>query len=317
MVRFSFVVVIILIMLTGCQTTLVASPPQVDTLPTSPPTPGDLPPTPAARSIPTRELTVAPTTGVLLTETPLIQPDAEMLPRSSPAASLPPDMILVGRSVEGRDIIARRIGSGARVLLLVGGIHGGWEDNTVTLIHELIAHFEANPDDILPGMALMFVPVANPDGIPHGRAEAGRFNANGVDLNRNWGCEWSADARWRDQSVNAGDEPFSEPETRALSAFIQNLQPVTVLFYHSAAGGVYAGNCEGDHGSALMSQILGQATGYSYGQAFSAYRVTGTAASWVDGLGIPSADVELFSWYDSEFARNLAGIMALQEWLAG
>ncbi|MBZ0286347.1 MAG: hypothetical protein K8I30_01935, partial [Anaerolineae bacterium] len=90
-----------------------------------------------------------------------------------------------------------------------------------------------------------------------------------------------------------------------------------VLFYHSAAGGVYAGSCNGDHGSAFMSQILGQATGYSYGQVFSAYRVTGTAASWVDGEGIPSADVELLSWDESEFERNLAGVMALQEWLVG
>ena len=65
-----------------------------------------------------------------------------------------------------------------------------------------------------------------------------------------------------------------------------------------------------------MSQILGQAAGYSFGQAFSAYPVTGTASSWVDGLGIPSADVELKSWTDSEFDRNLAGIMALQRWLA-
>jgi hypothetical protein len=111
--------------------------------------------------------------------------------------------------------------------------------------------------------------------------------------------------------------PFSEPETRALSALIQNTRPETVLFYHSAAGGVFAGECEVDHGSAEMSQILGQATGYTYGQEFSAYKVTGTAASWVDGLGIPSADVELLTQHDSEFARNRAGLLAVIDWLAG
>jgi hypothetical protein len=88
-----------------------------------------------------------------------------------------------------------------------------------------------------------------------------------------------------------------------------------VLFYHSSAGGIFAGGCEGDHGSALMSQILGQATGYAYGEPFTAYRVTGTAASWVDGEGIPSADVELQTQTDSEFERNLSGIMAIQCWL--
>lgn len=283
-----------------------------------PVTPGQLQPTPETRSVATREqaLTV-PVDNVATSapSAPLSEPTPTVLMQA--AATLDPNALLVGHSVQGRPITARRLGSGPRVLLLVGGIHGGWEENTVSLIHELIAHFETRPADILPGMSLMFVPAANPDGLVHGMTETGRFNANGVDLNRNWGCEWSADARWRDQSVFAGDEPFSEPETRALSAFIQNLRPVTVLFYHSSAGGVFAGECAGDHGSALMSQILGQATGYSYGQAFSAYRVTGTAASWVDGLGIPSADVELLTQTDNDFARNLAGIMALQRWLAG
>ncbi len=313
MVRIPFVI-IILIMLAGCQTTLVSS--QVAATPvTLPLTPGSLQPTPETRSIMARETATPIPVAIAAAPalpTPILGPTAAL-----PATpTLDPDTLLVGYSVQGRPITARRLGDGPRVLLLVGGMHGGWEENTVSLIHELIAHFEAQPADILPGMSLMFVPAANPDGLVHGMTETGRFNANGVDLNRNWGCEWSADAQWRNQSVFAGNEPFSEPETRALSAFIQNLRPVTVLFYHSAAGGVFAGECAGDHGSALMSQILGQATGYSYGQAFSAYRVTGTAASWVDGLGIPSADVELLTQTGSDFARNLAGIMALQRWLA-
>jgi hypothetical protein len=275
-----------------------------------------LPPTQAARSIPTRAL---PTPAPTLLPPPEMVAPAAVAPILTPAvtAALPPGTLLVGYSVEGRPILARQLGSGPRALLLVGGIHGGWEGNTVTLINQLIAYFEANPDAILPDLSLVLVPVANPDGLLRGRTAAGRFNTNGVDLNRNWGCEWSPDARWRDQAVDAGPEPFSEPETRALAEFIQRIRPATVLFYHSAADGIFAGECGGDHGSQRMSQILGQATGYSYGQAFSAYKVTGTAASWVDGLGIPAADVELLSWDDSEFDRNLAGVLALQQWLSG
>jgi hypothetical protein len=278
-------------------------------------TPVVLAATPQSREVATREATIAPSasalpTVVLSTPVQLSGP----LPTFTP--TLEPDSILVGYSVQGRAITARRIGDGVRVLMLVGGIHGGWEENTVMLLNQLIAHFVSNPQAVLPGLSLVFVPVANPDGLALGRTEVGRFNANGVDLNRNWSCDWSAQAYWRSQNVNAGTEPFSEPETRALSAFIQNIRPSAVLFYHSAAGGVYAGECNGDHGSMLMSQILGQATGYRYGDAFSAYPVTGTESSWVDGLGIPSADVELFTQSDPEFDRNLAGVMALQEWLA-
>jgi predicted deacylase len=231
-------------------------------------------------------------------------------------ATLMPDTTFVGLTVEGRPILARDFGSGDKRLLLVGGMHGGWEGNTVTLINQLITHFDTHPEDVLPGMTITLIPAANPDGLVRGREESGRFNANGVDLNRNWGCEWSADAIWRNQSVDAGAQPFSEPETQYVSEFIMQIQPDTVLFYHSAAGGVFAGNCAGDHGSMLMAEVLGQATGYSYGQPFTAYRVTGTAASWVDGEGIPAADVELLSWTASEFERNLRGVMALQEWLS-
>lgn len=283
-----------------------------DSLPTPSPTPAPsvLRPTRAAREIPTR---TPHTNDLIFTAAPSeTQPPTQII---VPTVTLTSNMILVGYSVENRAIVARQVGNGERVLLLVGGIHGGWEGNTVTLINELITHFEENPDDVLSRLSILLIPVANPDGLIRGREEAGRFNANGVDLNRNWGCEWSKDARWRDQAVNPGEQPFSEPETRAIAALVRDLRPAVVLFYHSAAGGVFAGGCEGDHGSMLMSQILGQATGYTYGQAFTAYPVTGTAASWVDGQGIPSADVELQSWTESEFERNLSGIMALQCWL--
>jgi hypothetical protein len=224
---------------------------------------------------------------------------------------------LVGTSVEGRRITARTFGTGSHVLLLAGGMHGGWEANTVTLVDELITHFEDSPQDVLPGMTIILIPVVNPDGLVRGRTPEGRFNANGVDLNRNWDCDWLDTAVWRQRRVDPGPTAFSEPETRALSGFIRQMRPDVALFYHSASGGIFAGGCRGDHGSAAMSAILGEATGYSYGKDFSAYPVSGTASNWADGLGIASADVELRSWTSSEFERNLRGIMALQLWLTG
>lgn len=318
MQMFIFLTIILLVSSIGCQQTapLVLESEQIALASSTPP--GILQPTPLARSITPPEAPLMPTPDdppPVFTPVQLAGPIFTPLLQASP--TLPPGAQIIGYSVQGRAIIARQIGSGPRALLLVGGMHGGWEQNTVTLINELITHFEQTPEDILPGMALVFVPVANPDGLLHGQTEAGRFNANRVDLNRNWDCEWSPQARWRDQFVNAGERPFSEPETLALAAFVQELRPALALFYHSAAGGVFAGECNGDHGSMLMSQILGQATGYTYGQVFSAYPVTGTAASWVDGQGIPSADVELQTQTQSEFERNLNGIMALQRWLAG
>jgi hypothetical protein len=233
-------------------------------------------------------------------------------------AYIPAQATTIGYSVEGREIIAQRFGDGERILLLVGGIHGGWEANTVALVNDLIAHFEAHPEDVLPGVSLALIPAANPDSVPLGRTAEGRFNANGVDLNRNWSCEWSPDAVWRNQRVNPGAAAFSEPETQALAEYIRELRPDAALFYHSAANGIYAGDCDSDVSGAdslALAAVLGEVTGYSFGQPFTAYPVTGTAASWVDGQGILSADVELRSWTDSEFEQNLRGIMAVQRWL--
>lgn len=237
-------------------------------------------------------------------------------------STLPGDTTLIGRSVGGRGILARRFGSGGKLVLLVGGMHGGWEANTVTLANALIAHFAANPSDLPSGIALAIIPVANPDGLPYGREAAGRFNANGVDLNRNWGCGWQSEAVWRDLPVNPGAYPFSEPETSTLADFIQAARPQVILFFHSAAGGVYAGSCaesaygaQGGAASAAMSAVYGEAADYGYGERFDAYPVSGTAPAWAAGLGIAAADVELQTWTNPEFERNLRALQAVMVWL--
>jgi predicted deacylase len=228
--------------------------------------------------------------------------------------------LYVGPSTGERDILAYRYGDGDNVIMLVGGVHGGWEANTVTLMEELRAHFAANPDDIAPGFSVMIVPALNPDGLAVGADIQGRFNGAGVDLNRNWACGWEPEAVWREGPVDPGARPFSEIETRALAAFIQQVDPVAVLFYHSAASGVFAGDCPrrpGPNRSRELSAVYGDAAGYTSGVAFSAYPVSGTAPSWVDGLGIPSADVELSSSSDPQTERNLRAVLAVQCWLQG
>jgi hypothetical protein len=224
---------------------------------------------------------------------------------------------VIGRSSEGRDILAYRFGSGPRLLLIVGGIHAGFEANTVALVNQLVEYFAGAPDAVLPQITLVLIPAANPDGLARGRVAEGRFNGGGVDLNRNWGCGWSAQAYWQTRQVNPGARPFSEPETQAVAALAGVLKPAAALFYHSAARGVFAGNCPDGGVSAPLAAIVGEAAGYPYGEAFSAYRVSGTAPDWFDGQGIPAVDVELATTRETELVNNLRGIMAVQRWLAG
>jgi hypothetical protein len=179
-------------------------------------------------------------------------------------------------------------------------------------MNRLIDHFTEEPESVAPGLSLVIIPALNPDGLAKGRTVDGRFNANGVDLNRNWSCEWSPDATWQDRRVDAGEEPFSEPETAALADYILLNPPAAVIFYHSAANGVFAGACNGDHGSQVLGHVYGRASTYPSDGAFTAYELTGEASNWVDGQGIPAIAVELQNWTDPEFERNLAGVMAVQ-----
>ncbi|MBN2471355.1 MAG: hypothetical protein JXN59_11565 [Anaerolineae bacterium] len=276
-----------------------------------------LSPTPRPTATPT--LTPSPTLDPLfITPTPAVPPEETLDPvvltqiAVNQTATLAPDQTLIGRTVEERRLVAYRLGDGPQRVLLVGGIHGGWEKNTVDLMQALIEHFTAAPEAIAPGVQLVIVPNLNPDGLVQGRTAAGRFNANGVDLNRNWGCAWEPDARWGEVAVDPGPEPFSEPETAALADYILLNAPSAVLFYHSAANGVFAGSCNGDHGSQALGHVYGRAATYPSNGHFTAYRVTGDASNWVDGQGIPAITIELESWTNPEFERNLAGVMAVQ-----
>lgn len=266
------------------------------------------------RSVPTRDRT--PTfTAKPPTLTPL--PTYTFAPLPSPTEVTFAASFVFGQTVAGRDLTAQRYGSGSQILMLVGGVHGGWETNTTELMNELIEHFGQNPGDLFPDTSLIIIPALNPDGAVRGRVLEGRFNDHQVDLNRNWGCDWEAKAYFQNREVSPGSAPFSEPETKALADLILQVRPSVVLLYHSAADGIFTGECNGeDAGSAAMAAILGKATEYSYGSDFSAYRVTGTAPGWIVAQGIASADVELATWRTSEFDRNLRGVQALLCWLS-
>lgn len=126
-----------------------------------------------------------------------------------------------GRSVLGKEIRLYRTEDFHAGTLIIGGIHGN-EPATVTLAeafaerHLLTGHTGEN---------VAVIPVANPDSYQHNS----RYNANGVDLNRNF------ETGWNPQSIEpAGPAPWSEPETRALRDLILRTRPARVVHIHWA-----------------------------------------------------------------------------------
>ncbi len=315
----------------GTSSTPVPSP-MITAMPTAMPTENNLPTiTATPTTIPSSPMntlpTPTPTSGALETPTVTRIPSASSTPIMTPTQQSPV-IFSLGNSIEGRPIVAHQFNEGAQEIIIVGGIHGGYEWNTILLAYELIDHFVANPELIPETITLTIIPSANPDGqvlvtgkegrfSPADVAEdsvPGRFNANNVDLNRNWDCQWQPQATWRDKAVSAGSAPFSESESVILRDFFLNRQPAAVIFLHSAANGVFAAGCPETHlESMLLAQTYGDASGYPVYERFSSYPITGDAGDWLTMQNIPTMTVELIDHYSTEFSRNLAGMLAAMD----
>jgi hypothetical protein len=247
-------------------------------------------------------------------------------PQLEPAPTALPTELVLGHSAGGRPIFAYRFGHGPATLALVGGLHGGYEWNTILLGYAVEEYLATHPAAVPSSLTVWLIPSANPDGQyavtgREGRFTAaqvaaettpGRFNANGVDLNRNWECDWQPTALWRDQVISGGPAPFSEPESRALRDFFLATRPALVLFWHSAANGVYASGCPTLYPPArLLADVYGAASGYPVHDRFAAYPITGDAGDWLATQAIPSISVELSRHDALDWPQNLAGLLAL------
>lgn len=240
---------------------------------------------------------------------------------------------VIGTSVDGRKIESYTYGSGDTHLAFVGGMHGGYEWNSVLLAYQFIDYlndtYEAIPDNV----TVTVIPNVNPDGVyavtgKEGRFVAadvstdkqilatGRFNANDVDLNRNFDCKWQPKGTWQSKATSAGTAAFSEPETSAIKNFVLEDKPTAVVFWHSQSNAVYASECK----NGILPETLNimnaysKVSGYPAVSSFNAYPVTGDAEGWLASINIPAITVELKTHETVEWDRNLAGIKALFEY---
>jgi hypothetical protein len=141
----------------------------------------------------------------------------------------------------------------------------------------------------------------------------GRFNANDVDLNRNFDCKWQPESTWRSKKVSAGAAPFSEPESAALRDLVATIKPVAAIFWHSQANAVYASECNDGilPGTRTLMNIYASAAGYPTIDTFDSYPVTGDVEGWLASIGVPAITVELKTHESIEWEKNLLGIRAL------
>lgn len=218
---------------------------------------------------------------------------------------------VIGYSVGGRAILAHTFGSGSKVILYTGNIHGS-EVSSKYLMDEWTNELERNFDNIPKDRKVVIVPTINPDGL----ASRSRNNAHNIDLNRNFGAfDWQTDTYSGSGQLVAGgggSAPMSEPEAKAIANLTVSLMPRLTMSFHAAAG--YAiGNQAGD--STNLANIYSNLSGYrnmtGVNGAFS-YPITGTYDDWArDRYGLTNVLVELSNSYNSEFYRNKSALWAM------
>jgi murein peptide amidase A len=136
---------------------------------------------------------------------------------------------VIGRSVEHRAITGEhRAWPGAtKRVLVIGDIHG--DEQAGERVVRRLARGALPPE-----VDLWLLRTANPDGV----AADTRTNARRVDLNRNFPYRWAPVGRGT--STWSGPRPLSEPESRALRAFVLRLQPTLIVIFHQPLFGVGA-----------------------------------------------------------------------------
>jgi hypothetical protein len=216
---------------------------------------------------------------------------------------------IIGYSIEGRPLHLYTFGKGKHERMIVAGIHGGDEWNTVTLANQFIKYVDQDSDVVPEDTTLYILPNLNPDGEARAHNKYGRVNANGVDLNRNfpvnWQKDWDRSGCWHSLSTTSGTGPASEIETQVLINFIETHNIEVLISYHSAALGVFPGGLPWEGDSIRLAASIAEASSYPFPPIDTGCTYSGTLADYAVSKGIAAVDLELTNHYDTDFDQNL------------
>lgn len=139
----------------------------------------------------------------------------------------------IGKSVEGRPILGMKITTdpdtrGFKPAVRICGAHHGNEvmscETVILFTKYLLDNYQTDPKlgALVRDREIHIIPMVNPDGV----SKRQRHNAHGMDLNRNYGYNWSG------SGSKSGSRPYSEPEVRALRDHSMEHAFSTSLSFH-------------------------------------------------------------------------------------
>lgn len=207
-----------------------------------------------------------------------------------------------GKSVMGKELFSFCIGSGKRRVIYVGGTHATEWLTSLLLLDFCEALLKAAKEDgsllgykareLLGSVTLVVIPMLNPDGVDiflsgvSGCAnmresiyDVSKFdfsqwnaNAHGVDLNHNFNADWYSMRNYEEQKGIKGPSPRryggpypeSEPETKALVAFLREVTFDRLYSFHSQGEEIFYdyNNIMSEQGLVIARALQG-VTGYT------------------------------------------------------
>ncbi|MBO5409581.1 MAG: hypothetical protein J6A61_09320 [Clostridia bacterium] len=211
-----------------------------------------------------------------------------------------PDLIKtssIGQSVEGRELTLIEFGRGPHRIFVCGTHHAREYISTTYLLYAIDRYAYAyrtnsmwgkySPKEILDYVTFCVVPMVNPDGVnlvqngigatqfPDELANmklyegakygysAWKANIRGVDLNWNYDKDWllSRNRNPRGSVGFNGDHPYSEPETIAVTDYVDSHPFDAYLSFHTQGKLFYWG--EDHENPTYINQLLKKDTGFS------------------------------------------------------
>lgn len=209
-----------------------------------------------------------------------------------------PDLIelkTIGETWEKRPIILAIISLNVAyahlkpALLYTGTVHAReWigHELGIEFIDYLLKNYRTNPKvlEVLSQNTLYMVPCLNPDGFEYSRKHFSFWRKNrrnngdgtyGVDLNRNFEVGYQKTTN-TSSNVYSGPHPFSEPETKAIKAFVDTHPNITIALDYHSQGNVFFPAHKFNHESEIegtdlntlcanMNYYIHKVTGRHYG----------------------------------------------------
>ncbi|MGJ9383985.1 M14 family zinc carboxypeptidase [Salipaludibacillus sp. CF4.18] len=203
---------------------------------------------------------------------------------------------VIGESVEGRNIVAVKLGNGSKEIMINGSHHAREHMTTNVVMKMLDSYAYAYDRDqkidgydvraLLNDVSIWFVPMVNPDGVmlvQEGLSstknpikmiglnnnsrnfDSWKANINGVDLNRQYPALWD-----NISALNSGGPrsegfkgyfPLSEPEARAVYNFTNQHNFATAVAYHSSGEVIYS-RLRANPQTRSVTNIVSDKTGY-------------------------------------------------------